>query len=77
MQKIKIIHKLVAENAALIDTTHGGGQHGYLAIVLDPNTYYTLTGETFIAPTNPFLVPIIARITRTATVASKENTHKE
>ena len=42
--KIKTIHKLAAKNVASVETTQGGGQHRYLVIVLDPNTYHTLTG---------------------------------
>ena len=76
-EKIKQIHKLAAENAASIETTRGGGRHGYLAIVLDPNTYLTLTGTTFMPPTNLGLVPIIAGTTCTAQVAAQENVHKE
>ena len=52
-KKIQKIHKLAAANAALVETTRGGGNHGYLAIVLEPNTYHTLTGHIFIPPTNP------------------------
>ena len=76
-EKIKLIHKLAAENTASIDTIRRGGQHGYLAIVLDPNTYHTLTGATFMAPTNPGPVPIIAGTTRSAAIAAQENAHKE
>ena len=65
-EKIKQIHKLAAENAASIETTRGGGRHGYLAIVLDPNTYLTLIGTTFIPSTNRGPVPIIAGTIRTA-----------
>ena len=76
-EKIKIMHKLAVENAASVETTQGGRHHGYLAIVLDPNTHHTLTGETFMARTNPGPVPIIAGVTRTATIAAQENAHKE
>ena len=75
--KIKTINKLAAENAASVETTQGGGQHGYLAIILDPNTYHTLIGQTFMAPINPGPVSIIAGITRTAAIAAQENTYKE
>ena len=34
-KKIQAIHKLAAANASLVETTVGGGQHGYLAIVLE------------------------------------------
>ena len=76
-EKIKIIHTLAAENAASIETTRGGGHHGYLGILLDPNSYYTHTGATFMALTNPGPVPILAGNTRSAAIAAQENTHKE
>ena len=76
-EKIKQIHKLAAENAASVETTRGGGRHGYLALVLDNNTYLTLTGTAFMPPANPGPVPVIAGNTRTAQVAAQENAHKE
>ena len=76
-EKIQATHKLAAANASSVETTRGGGQHGYLAIVLEPATYTTLTGATFMPPTNPGPVPIIAGNTRTAQVAAQENAHKE
>ena len=33
--------------------TRGGGNHRYLAIVLEPNTHHTLIGEVFMPLTNP------------------------
>jgi len=32
------------ENAVLVETTCGGGQYGYLALVLDENIYHTIIG---------------------------------
>ena len=64
--KIKLMLKLVAENAVSIESTRGGGQHGLLAIALDPNAYYTLTGAMFITPTNLGPVPIIIGNTHSA-----------
>ena len=49
-----------------IESTRGGGQHGLLAIALDPNAYYTLTGAMFITPTNLGPVPIIIGNTHSA-----------
>jgi len=76
-EKIKQIHKLAAENTASIETTRGGGRHGYLAIVLDSNTYLTLKGTMFMPTTNLRPVSIIAGTTRIAQVAAQENAHKE
>ena len=58
--KIKTIHKLVATYAASLEKTRGRGRHGYLAIVmLSDAVYHTLTGGTFITPTNAGPTPII------------------
>ena len=76
-EQIILIHKLAVENAALVETTRGGSQHGYLAIALDPNTYYILIGTMFMLPTNLGPVPIIAGNTCTAQVATQENVYKE
>ena len=75
--KIKLMHKLVPENAASIESTRGGSQHRLLAIALDPNPYLTLTSATFMPPTNLGTVHIITGNTYLAQVAAQENTHKE
>jgi len=59
-EKIQIIYKLAAINAASTEITRGGGYYGYLAIVLDNKIYNALTGLTFMLLTNLGLVPIIA-----------------
>ena len=74
--KIQTMHKLAAANAASVETTWWGGQHGYLAIVLEPNVHTTLIGATFMPPVNPGSVPIIAGNTRAAQVAAQRNAHK-
>ena len=74
---MQIICKLAAANASSVETTRGGSQHGYLAIVLEPATCTTLTGETFMILTNLGPAPIIAGNTRTAQVAAQENADKE
>ena len=56
---------------------YGGGQHGCLAIILDPNTCYTLIEEKCMALTNLCLVSIIAGTIRTATMVAEENVHKD
>ena len=45
--------------------------------MLDSNIYLTLTGTTFIPPTNPGLVPVIVGNTRIAQVVAQENAHEE
>ena len=74
-KKIKHIHRLAAKNETSIEIKRGGGQHR--PIVLDPNTHHALTGSTFVAPTNPGPVPVIAGTARSAAIAAQESAHKE
>eukprot|EP00957_Ditylum_brightwellii_P188784 14369841-Ditylum_brightwellii.AAC.1 len=47
------------ENAASIDTTIAGGQHGHLGLVIMPARYLQLTGHPFAPPHNPGPTPIM------------------
>ena len=47
------------ENAASVPTTLGGGNHGHLALVMNPARYLALSGGApFIPPRNPGPVPV-------------------
>ena len=59
-KKIKKCSHISSLNTASKETTRGDGQHGLLAIVLEPSTCHNLTGCTFMIPTNPWHVPVIA-----------------
>ena len=45
-------------NAAAIHTDNGGGQFGFLALMVSPTVYATLTNEPFIVPANPGPTPV-------------------
>ena len=75
--KIQTMHRLAAANATSVDNTRRGGQHGYLALLLHASPYTTLTGQTFMPPTNPGPVPVISGNTRSDQVAVQDNAHKE
>ena len=75
-EKIQKIHKLAVANAVLVETTRGGGNYGYLAIVLESNIYHTLTGAVFIALTNPGPSPVITGDIRIAKVEALKEIHK-
>eukprot|EP00957_Ditylum_brightwellii_P007305 554938-Ditylum_brightwellii.AAC.1 len=47
------VHRLLMENAALIDTMIGGGLHGHPGLVITPARYLQLTGRPFAPPQNP------------------------
>ena len=54
IETIAKLHKEVKRNAQKIPTTLGGGQNGYLALVIPPNVYNNIPGTTpFIRPQNP------------------------
>ena len=55
---ISEVHKKLKKNSASVHSNLGGGQHGLLGLTLQDRTYTTLTGVTFILPTNPGLFPI-------------------
>ena len=49
------LHLMILElkaNASSVSSTLGGGQHGYIGVILSPVTYATL------APMQPFVPPI-------------------
>ena len=57
--KIKQIEKLLIENASSIQTTLGGGNYGYLSLILKPAKYQTVTGHQFQLHPNPGALPVI------------------
>ena len=73
---IRSIHKKLAANASSVRTVLGGGQHGYLAIVIDLPVYQTLTGHAFITPVNPGLTPVIPAGARPDQIAQLRDQHK-
>ena len=75
-KKIQKMHRLAVANAASVETTRGGGKHEYLALVLESNTYHTLTGHIFMPPTNPGPSPVITGGLRTAQVEALKEIHK-
>eukprot|EP00957_Ditylum_brightwellii_P034851 2640479-Ditylum_brightwellii.AAC.1 len=54
------------ENAAPVQSILGGGNHGYLSLVITPARYQQVMGHIFIPPPNPGPVPIIPRLFMTA-----------
>ena len=60
--KIQTTHKVQETDVTSVETARGGGQHVYLAIVLlNYSSYHTLTGGTFMPPTNQGPMQIIER----------------
>eukprot|EP00957_Ditylum_brightwellii_P095019 7236029-Ditylum_brightwellii.AAC.1 len=52
-ETIHIIHKILQENAALVNSNAVGGAHGHLAPVLTPGHYQQVTGHVFAHSVHP------------------------
>ena len=53
-ESIKAVKEELKANAASVYTNRGGGAHGYLALVISPTSYASITGTVpFIAPVHP------------------------
>ena len=47
---IKEIHQLLTVNAASVESELGGGQNGYLGIILPPKEYARISNTPFVCP---------------------------
>ena len=52
-ESLKTLKEQLKANAASIPTTLGGGNHGYLGLILSPAAYTTITATQFIEPIYP------------------------
>ena len=76
--KIQQTHKLAGTDAASVEITRGGGQHGCLEIfTLTDAECYTLIGGTFVPPTNPGPTPTIEGGLVAVEIAMQQNDHVE
>ena len=50
---IKEIHQLLTVNAASVESELGGGQNGYLGIILPPKEYARISNTPFVCPPPP------------------------
>jgi hypothetical protein len=55
---IKLLRQELLENAMAIPSLLGGGQHGFLGILIPAAAYLTLTGSVFVAPAQPTPHPV-------------------
>ena len=58
-QSIHATHTKLKENTPSVQTNLGGGRHGLLGLVLKDTTYTTVSGNPFMKPTNPGILPTI------------------
>ena len=52
---IKETHQILTANAASVEYDLGGGQNGYLGLILLPKQYARVSGTAFVLPPNPVL----------------------
>ena len=54
---INTMMQLLYGNAASLPTMLGGGQHGYIGIVMNPQLYTTLANTPYESPPDPGITP--------------------
>lgn len=67
-ESIKEIRDILKINAASVPSNRGGGQNGYLGLVVSTNIYATIANQPFTLPQNPGPQPIIPVPAPTAAV---------
>ena len=76
-ETIKNVEKLLIENAASVHSTLGGGNHGFLGVILTPEKYQLVTGHTFEAHTNPRALPTLPPNATQHQILNANSVHKE
>ena len=73
---LKRLKQELRANASSVESDLGGGDHGYLGLVLDDPEYATISGTPFVAPTYPTALTIPATATQVEALNLREQ-HKE
>ena len=76
-QTLKELKDQLKANAASIPTTLGGGNHGYLGLILSPAAYATISPTAFTEPAYPGQHPTIPAGTNAATTSAIIRRHTE
>ena len=74
---LKTLKDQLKANAASVPTTLGGGNHGYLGLILSPATYTTISPTAFIEPVYPRQHPAIPAGTNVANTSAIIRRHTE
>jgi len=74
---IKEVERKLIKNASSFPSELGGGQHGYLGVVLTPTKYNLVTGHDFIPHPNPGSIPTFPDNPTQPQIARISTTHKE
>ena len=76
-QTLEELKDQLKANAASIPTTLGGGNHGFLGLILSPAAYATISPTAFTEPTYPGQHPTIPAGTNAATTSAIIRRHTE
>lgn len=75
--KLTATRDFLKENAASITSRQGGGNNGYLGIVVSPAVYANIDATAFVVPAQPPLQPVIAPGATAAQIAEAVREHTE
>ena len=76
-ESLKNLKDQLKANAASIPTTLGGGNHGYLGLILSPAAYATIAANQFIEPIYPGQHPNVPAGTNAANTSTIVRRHTE
>ena len=74
---IKEVERKLIKNASSYPSELGGGNHGYLGLILKPEKYALVTGHTFTPHPNPGSIPTFPEHPTQPQIAQISATHKE
>ena len=74
---LKTLKDQLKANAASIPTRLGGGDHGYLRLILSPVAYATISANQFIEPIYPGQHPNVPAVTNAANTSTIVRRHTE
>ena len=76
-ESLKHLMDQLKANAASIPAISGGGNHGYLGLILSPAAYITITATQFVEPIYPGQHPNVPAGTSTANTTTLVRRHTE
>ena len=76
-ETIKRVEKVLIENASSINSTLGGGNHGFLGLILTPEKYFIVTCYAFEPHVNPGALPVISPNAAQHQILNTNAVHKE
>ena len=76
-ESLKYLKDQLKANTASIPTTLGGGNHGYLGLILSPAAYTTIAATQFVEPIYPGQHPNVPAGTSTANTSTIVRHHTE